>query len=415
MKRLAWMDGLRGLAAMQVVLSHYVNAFFPAIGLLRPELAHYGWETYFIKTPLSLPFDGTAAVYLFFIMSGTALTYSFSQRPMAIPSGVRRRIIRLGLPMAGALVLAAVTLSLFPNARAVAAGMTGSQDWLGAMAPLPVSAGEIAHQIIFEGMLTGYAGGSFLPYRLTVFLGLTPSWNTYIGPLWTLHIEFVGSMLILALVAIRSLMGPRVHLAVCIVFTVCFSASTLLLFVVGHVAAPWLGRIPNRPRVAALGIVLTIVGIVVCTSKAVDAGEMLRGFLPRAPMGATVSSLDIVTVFGAILIFAGIALLPALQRRMERPAIQWLGRISFSLYLTHFPLLITAASALFIMLSSSVPFGVATAATAVMGVFGSCWLASLFERWIDRPSVALSRRIGGQLRLRPGIPPGLRSRSRITK
>jgi peptidoglycan/LPS O-acetylase OafA/YrhL len=30
-QRVAWLDGLRGIAAMQVVLLHYVSTFLPAV------------------------------------------------------------------------------------------------------------------------------------------------------------------------------------------------------------------------------------------------------------------------------------------------------------------------------------------------------------------------------------------------
>ncbi|MDR3532442.1 MAG: hypothetical protein P4L90_18055 [Rhodopila sp.] len=43
--RLGWLDGLRGLAAMQVVLLHYVFAFLPTIGSTYPlDIQDFWWR-----------------------------------------------------------------------------------------------------------------------------------------------------------------------------------------------------------------------------------------------------------------------------------------------------------------------------------------------------------------------------------
>ena len=393
MKRVEWMDGLRGLAAMQVLLLHYVSAFLPAIGLMQPELAHYGWERYFIQTPLFMPLDGYSAVYLFFVLSGVALTYSFNSRPLALTAGVVRRAVRLGVPMAVALVLAGVLLALFPEARGTVAKMTGSEGWLGALAPLPVNVGGIAHQIAFEGMLTGYSDTSFWPSWVVRFIDLVPFKDTYLGPVWTLHVEFVGSILILILVSLRSLAGPKIHCIVCIVFLVFFTASALVLFVVGHLAAAWLPRLPTSRLMTATGISLLLGGIILCTSGQSDLGMALLKFLPPAPIGVTVSSITIVRMLGSILVFSGIAITPPLQRGLKQPAIKWLGKISFGLYLTHFALLITAVSCLFTVISPLLPYGIAVATTTIVGISTSCWIAGVFEKWVDRPAIELSRRL----------------------
>jgi peptidoglycan/LPS O-acetylase OafA/YrhL len=71
--RVAWLDGLRSLAAMQVVLLHYACAFLPGLGFGNPRFIHFNWQLRIIDTPLGFLFDGTTAVYLFFLNAGSVV------------------------------------------------------------------------------------------------------------------------------------------------------------------------------------------------------------------------------------------------------------------------------------------------------------------------------------------------------
>ena len=42
--RVGWLDGMRGIAAVQVVLLHYATAFLPGLGLHDRAMMHHRWE-----------------------------------------------------------------------------------------------------------------------------------------------------------------------------------------------------------------------------------------------------------------------------------------------------------------------------------------------------------------------------------
>ena len=65
MQRIGFLDGLRGLACMQVVLFHYGSAFCP-------------------NARLGVLANGVLAVAIFFVISGFVLTESFARAPGAI-------------------------------------------------------------------------------------------------------------------------------------------------------------------------------------------------------------------------------------------------------------------------------------------------------------------------------------------
>jgi peptidoglycan/LPS O-acetylase OafA/YrhL len=64
--KVPYLEGLRGIAAMQVVLLHFVTGFLP-------DTAQHAWP------PLRVLFDGHTAVYVFFLISGAVLTPSFAR------------------------------------------------------------------------------------------------------------------------------------------------------------------------------------------------------------------------------------------------------------------------------------------------------------------------------------------------
>jgi peptidoglycan/LPS O-acetylase OafA/YrhL len=69
------------------------------------------------------------------------------------------------------------------------------------------------------------------------------------------------------------------------------------------------------------------------------------------------------------------------NRLLEGPAPQWLGKVSYSLYLSHFIVIALAIRA----------FGPWGGVLAVPAAFGVGWLV---WRWVERPSILLSRRLG---------------------
>jgi peptidoglycan/LPS O-acetylase OafA/YrhL len=398
--RVAWLDGTRGLAAIQVVLLHYASAFLPAIGLHDPTIVHFGWENGFIHTPLFLPFDGYSAVYIFFVLSGVALTYSFGACPYAIPSGVVRRIIRLGVPTAGGLLLGAMWFSLWPGAQVTASRITGS-PWLAALGGDPVTTANIIHQIGLEGMFAGYDDASTLPGAARRMLHLVSLFRSFDPPLWTLHFEFVGSLIVLGLVALRRAVGRRTHLAICLLLIFALASSVLFLFIAGHLAADWLRSPPARRRNIILGVGLCALGVLLCTTATLGVMIRVRQFFPAPFIGRHEAAATMQLMYGALAGFFGIACLPRMQAVLAGPRLRWLGKISFSLYLTHFPLLIIVGSAAFVLVAAQVPYLVAVlVVTVVMGGLLGLALAVGFEILVDRPAIALSRRVFATLQRR---------------
>ncbi len=382
---------MRGVASAQVVLLHYVTAFFPGLGLLLPSLVRYRWERIVADTPLFFVLNGYAAVYLFFLLSGSALTFSFERHPFAVGWSLAARIIRLGVPMAAAILLGALLIVIWPSAHVAVGKITGSVDWLSAVSPRSVTLKMILHQIIFEGMLTDYEGASFWPHSLLRWMKVDSLGNSFDAPLWTLHVEFVGSILIMMLVALRQVLWKWAYFSIAIVLGVILIASPLVMFIVGHLVAPVLLRKASNRLSRIIGCVSVAGGIVLCSGHAYSVFNHIESVLPKAPLGNSAQAMQIQIMVAEIMIFLGVSQVWEIRAVLASPVLQRLGRISFSLYLTHFPLLFTIVCGIFLLLNGVVSYMATIIICFCVGLPISLLLAVLFERFIDRPAIHMSR------------------------
>lgn len=112
--RLRSLDGLRGAAALVVLLHH--------VTLLSPRLARawYGkpqgrLATLLVESPLSIFVRGTEAVWIFFLLSGYVLTRrQLAGERIDAPAYYWRRACRLYIPMAASVILA-IALRAVPH------------------------------------------------------------------------------------------------------------------------------------------------------------------------------------------------------------------------------------------------------------------------------------------------------------
>src|ERR1700757_784156 len=149
-----YLEGLRGIAAMQVVLLHFVSGF-------TPETAQHAWP------PLRVLFDGHTAVYVFFLISGAVLTPSFA-RPGPFVAKITKRVVRLGIPVATAAVIPTLLLPAWRAALLRAAALTGSA-WLAMDSSGAPTLAHLAHEIGIDSLLLGYRESTLfapLPARL---------------------------------------------------------------------------------------------------------------------------------------------------------------------------------------------------------------------------------------------------------
>ena len=372
--RLPALDGLRGLAALVVLLSHMVEASVPALS----EALNFGTEPngvarWFMRTPLAIVWAGPELVIVFFVLSGFVLTRALRAHPATLGTFLSARVVRLYLPVWAALVPAALLLALVP--RAPGAEIAGVHSWLNIYAQ-PVGLPQVATDMAL--VLPGHVG--------------QPGWGTLDGVLWSLRWEVLFSLalpfllraerlltrltipLLLALPLVVDRAGGRVAL----MFAPPFLLGVLLALHEAEVVG-WRARIAGRGAPLAVVAAACLLG----ADLWLPGAERAQG-----PSGALV-------VAGA-----GLAVvLPLVYASVARPLLtapmQWLGSRSFSLYLVHFPIVLAYAYGLH---HPHLPV------LAAVAVPTSLLAAELFHRVVERPCHRLARAAGARAAARERRP-----------
>ena len=368
MTRLRALDGLRGIAALVVVVHHCLLTSIVLAATYRGGTTKgWGLSELLTRTPLHLLWDGTGVVLIFFVLSGFVLTLAFTRKAAPGGSGpgwsnyYAKRFPRLYLPVWGSLVLAVAIAELVPRLA------TDSQSWwINAHAAAPTAA-----------MVARDASLLWNPSLLN-------------SPLWSLQWEAAFSLLlpVYVWIAVRRRGQPWlswVKVAIALVLVGIGSKS-------GHASLLYL-------PVFALGVIL-----------ASERDRLTPFFAPwdRARWGGRAWwALALLAVFlltidwmagpfaewiSRPLRSAGAGLVVVLFlycRRVgafaDARVLQWLGRISFSLYLVHEPIVVSVDR----LLPGSNPLEVLSIALPV-----SLAVAAAFYRLVERPSLAVSRWCG---------------------
>lgn len=364
-RRLTSLDGLRGLASLMVVLTHArlaseLPGAAPAVNAKVDEFVRGGFL-------LGLVSDGSVAVAIFFVLSGVVLTLPFLgaggwRRWLAY---YPRRVLRLYLPVWASIVLAVGWYLAVPR-------RTGDD--------LPWWVADHAHPIALRPLAQAFT------LTRTTFLN-TPLWSL----VWEVAFSLLLPLFVLTVSGRRrwerlALVGAA-FAAIAVGGLINVGALIMLpQFLIGAVIATSieplqraLGRVPRPGRwgIAALAVGLVWVSWV----------EWLLDLPAFAPI-AWVAKVAASTLI--VLAFLGF---PRVMAFADTRPVQWLGRISFSLYLVHEPLLVS----LRLLLAPAQP---SFWLMAALGVPLSLALGHAFYVVIERPAHRLAQFVGRWVRHR---------------
>lgn len=366
--RLAHLDGLRGLAAAVVFIAHMTIVAFPSIFNGLPVMARFKYEYLLAGTPLDILWAANFAVCIFFVMSALVLSYFYEREGGHFVAVCVRRYIRLALPIAAVSLLVWLTwryIGMF-NVRA----QTITQE------------GWLKNQYIVPVPTFGwYLYESF--YKVFVIQG------SQINPvLWTMKYEMEGSIGVFALYALVP--QRRLRLLVLLI-AAGLTFKTYYFCFVGGILIYELTKTPiPRLQTSTLNWLL------------LASGAWMGAFPYNVATQSTwfgfmVGPLDVEQwhQLGAVPFVFACMNLAVVIAFLRQPLCQYLGKISFSLYLIHGPLICTVMSGTIIAYYSIRPsqrFSIVAGLLVVIPV--TLVISHYLTKYVDQPATRLSARVG---------------------
>jgi peptidoglycan/LPS O-acetylase OafA/YrhL len=364
-RRLAHLDGLRGVAAIVVVISHIAAGFVPALffgseGRIVPR-----WQETFATWPSFVLISGSFAVFIFFVLSGFVISASADTANSAIFNNCVARIIRLSFPCAASILLAGGLLAARFN-------------WI-----------SDAASIVDHQWIKSYVGDYGIPYILREAVG-SYYWkgeSSINPPLWTMQRELLGS---LAIYFIFGGIRQRIwRICICLLiamilvifklkapFYLCFIAGSLLFVL----------RDALRHFPSWLGLLMLIAGLILGGRPYLEPPPDSFYYFISIAFGKHFYAYC--WPIGATLIVTGTLVSSAAAKALGCRVGQFLGRISFGVYLIHFPLLKSLMAYLYVSFGRFGVFQFTISASLYMLCVIIAGFA--FTILVDEPSIYIS-------------------------
>jgi peptidoglycan/LPS O-acetylase OafA/YrhL len=383
-QRIDQLDVLRGIAALSVVLYHmccslpllhtYLFCTVFDVWRGRSDCAVVG--LLLSSTPLRTLVAGPEAVVLFFVLSGFVLSLPFIKgRGPRYGDYVILRFFRIYIPAAVSIGIAAFIVNMLRP------GVLSESDWVSSFWQQPVQPGALlANLAMLDGAL------DIPPFNIVM---------------WSLVEELRISLLLPFLVALMLRFRPGVFLLPAVILSaigyfgmkanfipwaparsVAQTAFFILAFVVGiEVCRAWVdGRIHKLQSSRRIVMVAAITALLFYNSMAVRLNFLLSYYLVVCAAAVVISLCASMTVPR-----------PSVAWR----AAKWLGRVSYSLYLTHVVVLLTLLRAA----HGELPYDFLVLAILPLSLV----VAAIYWRFIENPSHKFGKWLVRRIHSKPAL------------
>lgn len=336
-----------------------------------------GFEPLIYSTPLYLLINGSFAVFIFFVLSGYVLTYRFfaTGDQSILGAGAIRRYFRLLPPIVLSLALTFVVMTVFLGWIESVYTIT-NHPWMSEYFTHPSDIFDIARQMFW---------GSFFDNTVV-----------YNKVLWTMNIEFVGSLLVFSF---ASLFGRTPNRWIFYLGAGLFLLNTYYLpFILGMLLADMYNREHRKTfTINNGGILLFILGaglFLGTFNKRISYIWIFQDLLLGYHLTLDIQE-KIFYSIGAFLLLLALLNSAKLKAALSNRLLSFLGNISFSMYLLHMIIFGSFSSVLFTLLINSLhlPYLVAVCITfppTIAVVLLSSYIA---YRIVDLNGIRLSKRI----------------------
>lgn len=367
MKKNEGIEGLRGWAAMIVVLSHLVLTIWPAMASGVETDARSRLDMAIFHSPLTIFYSGTFAVFVFFVMSGYVLSVKFFRtgNEQIIRDLFLKRYVRLMLP--------ALCSTVFACLLVKAGAMIGPEQlslskWFTAYSPSPDLSAAI-----YEGF-----------WRCFILGEANFNWA-----LWTMRVELLGSLLTFSICLLTKNVNKKWIIYILASLALLWILGPSALYYIAFIIGIWIAEQPEfelgRLSTTVLILATLLFGGFIPGSLTHEAASgfsmnINKTLIPRETICATIGGISIfIAVLG------------------NKKFLHWFGRFStlgnrsFAIYLLHLPIMGSIGAASFHF--SKEFFSNYNAAGAIMVITVitvTYFLAGYYAKYIDQNSIKLA-------------------------
>lgn len=366
MGKLDYIDGLKGLGALMVYLCHFVFAFYYAAYTLLPEHVNTetGLEIRIGKTPLNFFYNGNGAVCLFLVFSGFVLCLSYfrTRDRERLKAGALKRYVRL-MPVILAvniLIFIFMRLDLYRNAET--AVITKSIPWFEGFNQFEPRLAAM----LYESLIGCFVRGS----------------NDYNGVLWTIPYLFWGALLVyLAAYLVGENRLRYITYGVMLFVSLktdIYFAGIFLGFVLCDFFSTQERLVKLYRKMPLIPTAVFLLGFYLTSYPSIGTEQpgTIYGFLP-------VAYAVVYHIAGAFLLTAGVLGSDWLQWFFSRKVFLCLGRISYSLYLLHFPVIAVFSCRFFLGLYETLGYQLTVEIDFILTTFVVLTLSMLSHRYLE--------------------------------
>ena len=384
--KILYLDGLRGIAASSVVVVHFILAFYGALYYLAPNQVHTmdGKELEIGRSLLSMLYSANLAVPILFMLSAYVLSYRFfrDKDSSIVVASAFRRYIRLAIPNLASALLGYLFLrnSLYYSAEA--SKLTLSTSWLGAFYQFEPNLFLAVKQGLWDGFF------AYIP-EVTYKVSYNPT-------MWTMTYELAGSFLVFTFLTLFGVSAKRyiVYIAMMFILGKSHYAAFIFGLIISDVHNSEYGRnicqYLERRNWLSWGMI--------------GAGFMIGDYFPDGRnYWSTIMDSSVLEyigfdlwvfyhTLGAAFVLVGILVNKQIQCMLTKPIIQFLGRIAYSMYLTHVIIICSIGSYAFLYFYyAGFSYGASVFLGTIVCMVFIVFVAYLMTKYVDDPAIKIAR------------------------
>lgn len=378
MKHIKWLDSLRGLFAVNVILCHFVCVYYP-------QMVKTAWGgtpalSVFSDTPLNALINGNIAVQFFFMLSGflAALSIFTGKDSQSIAFRAFKRYFRL-LPMiAGSTILAYILMKASLMFHLEISGNGANDTWLAGFNNFIPTIKNLLYNIFIRPFIFN---------------------SEYVGPLWYIKYDFWGYLLSLCIcIIVKGYRWRRIaYILILIIIWWNELSSIYSAFILGILLADlYYYTSPQTTYLSkyyttfinsrCFAIICVIFGSYIAMIPLSESP--FYNFLPFIDSGIWHFN-ELGNCFyralGVTITVWGIINLKPLQHLLEHKVLLWMGKVSFATYAFHWPIMLSLEAYVFLTFNDWFDYNTSALCAFALTIPVIYIVSYLANKYMDRP------------------------------